>query len=52
MVSECFPEVETVDMKPDDIDVYHGSDEGTFGLVPGGNKYVTTPGELLTLTLT
>ena len=42
---ECFPDleqVEYIDMKPDDIDVCYGVDEGDFELCipPGGNSYV------------
>ena len=38
--------VPPIDMKPDDIDVYHGAEVGDFGLVPGGNSYIDGPGGL------
>ena len=32
--------LDDIDLKPDDIDVYHGSELGEFSLLPGGNQYV------------
>ena len=42
------PSIGAIDLKPDDIDVFHGSERGDFNMVPGGNTYVDdfrAPGE-------
>ena len=40
IISDCTDEVDPIDLKPDDIDVYHGPDGGVFRMTRGGNDYI------------